>query len=57
MNFATGTVLPTGGQMEIATKPPNIDIHISFGSTLEPTDSEMVAERDKASREVLAVSL
>ena len=57
MNFAAGTVLSTGSQMEIATKPPNIDIHISFGSTLEPSNSEMVAESDKASREVLAVSL
>ena len=57
MSFAAGTVLSTSSQMETATRPPNIDIHISFGSTLEPSESEMVARSEKASREVLAVSL
>ena len=56
ISFAAGPVLETGSQMEIATKPPNIDIHISFGSTLEPSDSEIAAGSYKASTEDLAVS-
>jgi hypothetical protein len=55
MSFAAGPVLATGSQIEIATKPPNIDIHISFCSALEPGDSEMVAGSNGASRKNLAV--
>ena len=39
MSFAAGPVLATGSQIETATKPPDADIHISFGIVLEPDDS------------------
>jgi len=56
MSFAAGPVLATGGQIEIATKPPNTDIHISFVSALEPSDSESGAGSDRTSGENLAVT-
>ena len=56
IGFAAGPALETGSLMEIATKPPNIDIHIPFGSTLEPGDSEMAAGSYEAPREDLPVS-
>ena len=55
IGFAAGPVLvATGSQIDIATKPPNIDVHISFGSALEPGDSETGAESDKSAREYVA---
>ena len=57
IGLAAGPVLvATSSQIEIATKPPNIDIHISFGSALEPGDSETGAESDKSAREYPAVT-
>jgi len=56
MSFAAGPVLATGSQIDIATKPPNTDIHISFGSASEPGESEIGGGSDKASGENLAVA-
>ena len=42
MSFAAGPVLATGSQIEIATNPPDADIHISFGTALEPDDLGIV---------------
>ena len=59
MSFTAGPVLATGSQIEMATKPPNTDIHISFGTALEPDDSEIGAGSgsDRALRENFTVAL
>jgi len=54
MTFAAGPVLVTGSEIGIAT---NTDVHISFGSALEPDDPEIGAGSDKASRNNPAVAL
>jgi len=54
MTFAAGPVLVTGSEIGIAT---NTDVHISFGSALEPDDPEIGAGSDKASRKNPAVAL
>ena len=57
MTFAAGRpgpALVTGSEIGI---PTNTDVHISFGSTLEPDDPEIGAGSDKASRNNPAVVL
>ena len=38
MSFALGPILASGGQVDVATKSRNTDIHVTLDSKLEPGD-------------------
>jgi hypothetical protein len=44
---APGPVLSSGGQIDLAMKPPSIDIHVTSDPALEPGDEGMSARNSK----------
>jgi len=58
INFAPGSVLASGGHIDIASRSLNTDIHldVSFGSTFELGDLDIGARRSKILSEDHAVS-